>query len=304
MSKKNRNLNYQLQFCLNDNFRIGFNKHADKHNPETDNGHIIKSVMSKDALGDFARNFTNWLKAEGYTNDIKMLKQIKPEHCQAFLDAKQKSGASQKTLECYQAYFRKFEKCIYATYGCRVDFSTTIDKTKTTTGHTIKEYSFTKEELAKIVDTKMCESLAVVKFNMATGSRIQMCEKMLCRDILITDDNKVVVFFNGDKGGRDRTITIDDSKFAEYCRQLRKGKNPNDRLFNVKKDSVNQWIYRRAKRLAILTPDGRVKSGNHSIRKNWAEQRQSTHGTKQTMKDLGHSEERKSLINTYTNSLK
>ena len=295
------NLRYQIETCLQDNFRLHFNKHGDKHDPNTDNSHIIKSVLSKDELSNFARTFTNFLKAEGY--NIKMVRDIKPEHCQAFIDKKISEGCTFKTLQTYQSHFRKFEKCIYRTFGCIVDYSTTIDKSKITTEPSIKEYSFTKEELDRIIDTRPSESLTFIKFSIYTGSRIQMCEKVLCRDVFITKDS-VIVFFNGDKGGRDRQVEIKDPQFVDYCSKLRKGKMPQDRLFNIKKDSANQWLYRRCKKLKIQTAEGRTKSGNHSIRKYWAEERQKTHGTQQTMSDLGHSENRKSLVDTYIHSKK
>lgn len=294
---KGSNLNYQLQTCLNQNFRLHFDKHADKKNYEADNSHLIKSVQSKQNLSDFARTFTNWLKAEGYTKEIKMVKDIDSTIVQKFIDSKIAEGCSLKTLECYQSYFRKFEKVILKTFGCKVDYSSTIDRDKISTAPTLKDYAFTREELEKICDVKkMSESLAVIKFNIATGSRIQMCEKIRCRDIFITGD-EVRVLFLKDKGGRNREIIIKDAAFADYCKELKKGKMPQDLLFNVKKDSVNQWLYRRCKSLGI------EKSGNHSIRKYWAEDRCEKYGIKQTLKDLGHGEERKALIDTYTHAL-
>ena len=41
-----------------------FDKHSDKRNPQSDSGHVIKSLSAKHNLKDFAHNFTEFLKAE------------------------------------------------------------------------------------------------------------------------------------------------------------------------------------------------------------------------------------------------
>ena len=125
--------------------------------------------------------------------------------------------------------------------------------------------------MKKILDYKgRSECFSVVKFNSFTGCRVNTCEKILVRDIHILGDT-VQVDIRKDKGGRNRTITIENNKeFVQLCKELRSGKNPNDKLFNVKSDSVNKFIRRRCSALGIKTPDGQVKSGNHSIRKNVA----------------------------------
>ena len=80
---------------------------------------------------------------------------------------------------------------------------------------------------------------------------------------------------------------------------MRKGKNPNDKLFSVKSSSVNKFLRRRCEALNIRTPDGQIKSGNHSIRKNVATNYSKTHGVEKTMEFLGHGKDRPDLEKVY-----
>ena len=91
---------------------------------------------------------------------------------------------------------------------------------------------------------------------------------------------------------------------AKLLREQIKGKNPQDKVFGVKKGSVNRYLRRRCEKLNICTPNGEVKSGVHSIRKLWAEQFAEKNGVVKTMVALGHGEDRKDLEDTYLHSKK
>ena len=59
-------------------------------------------------------------------------------------------------------------------------------------------------------------------------------------------------FFEKDKGGRSREITVTDKEFYAFCSSLISGKGETDSLFgNIRKDSANKWLSRRLCRLGI-----------------------------------------------------
>jgi hypothetical protein len=95
-----------------------------------------------------------------------------------------------------------------------------------------------------------------------------------------------------------------DEQTAKLLRECIKGKNPQDKVFGIKKDSVNKYLRRRCEKLHITTPDGRTKSGTHSIRKLWAEEHCKVHGKGATLKALGHGEQRSDLCAVYLSSKK
>lgn len=290
---KQKSLFYQFKTCCE--FTPHFDKHSDKRQ-DHDNSHVIKSLQSKENILDFAKQFTDYIKCEF---GVKQIKQITPEMCQSFIDKKSSEGCTEKTVKAYQSLLNKLEVCAKHTFHIKIDFRTEIKKEFLQDRISIKEFGFTDSEMKKILDYKgRSECINVVRFNSYTGCRINTCEKILVRDLHITD-NKVIVDIRKDKGGRNRSIIIENKEFVKYCRELRSGKNPNDRLFNVKSDSVNKFIRRRCAALNIRTPDGQIKSGNHSIRKNVATNYSKTHGIKNTMVMLGHGKVRPDLEKVY-----
>ena len=91
---------------------------------------------------------------------------------------------------------------------------------------------------------------------------------------------------------------------AKLLREQIKGKNPQDKVFGVKKGSVNRYLRRRCEKLNICNPNGDVKSGVHGIRKLWAEQFAEKNGVQKTMVALGHNFDRKDLESVYLHSKK
>ena len=292
---KQKSLFYQFQTCCQ--FSPNYDKHSSKRQ-DHDNSHVVKSLQSKSNILDFAKQFTDYIKAEH--PDVKKISQITQPMAQSFIDKKSSEGCTEKTIKAYQSLLNKLEVCAKHTFHIKVDFRTEINKDLIQDRVSIKEFGFTDSEMKKILDYKgRSECINVVRFNSFTGCRVNTCEKILVRDIHIVGDT-VQVDIRKDKGGRNRTITIENNKeFVQLCKELRSGKNPNDRLFSVKSDSVNKFIRRCCSALGIKTPDGQTKSGNHSIRKNVATSYSKSHGVGKTMEFLGHGKDRPDLEKVY-----
>jgi len=291
---KQKSLFYQLKTAC-DTYIPHFDKHSDKRQ-DHDNSHVIKSLQSKQNILDFAHQFSDYIKSEF---GVKQLRQITPEMCQSFIDKKCDEGCTEKTLKAYQSLLTKLEICVKHTFHLKVDFQTDLKKDLIQDRVSIKDFAFTDSEMKRILDYKgKSKCIEVIKFNAFAGCRINTCDKLLVRDIRIIDD-KVYVDIRKDKGSRNRTICIESKEFVQLCKELRSGKNPNDRLFQVKSDSVNKFLRRRCEALGIRTPDGQVKSGNHSIRKNVATNYSRTHGVGKTMEFLGHGKDRHDLEKVY-----
>lgn len=293
---KNKSLFYQMKTAC-DTFVPNFDKHSDKRQ-EHDNSHVIKSLQSKTNILDFAHQFTDYIKTE--FPEVKKISGITPEICQSFIDKKCNEGCTEKTVKAYQSLLNKIEICVNHRFHSNVNYKTEINKELIQERTSIKDFAFTNAEMEKILDYKgRSECINVVRFNAVVGCRINTCDKIKVQDVSIRN-NDVFISIRNDKGGRNRTVVIENNKeFANFCRELRSGKNPNDRLFNVKSDSVNKFIRRRASALGIKTPDGQVKSGNHSIRKNVATNYSKSHGVGKTMQFLGHGKDRPDLEKVY-----
>ena len=292
---KQKSLFYQLKTAC-DTYIPHFDKHSDKRQ-DHDNSYVIKSLQSKQNILDFAHHFSDYIKSEF---GVKQLRQITPEMCQSFIDKKSSEGCTEKTLKAYQSLLTKLEVCVKHTFHLKVDFQTELKKDLIQDRVSIKEFAFTDNEMKRILDYKgKSKCIEVIKFNSFTGCRINSCDKLLVRDLRIVDD-KVYVDIRKDKGGRNRTICIENKEFVQLCKELRSGKNPNDRLFSVKSDSVNKFIRRRCSALCIKTRDGQTKSGNHSIRKNVATNLYRKTGSGSTVSQfLGHGKCRPDIERAY-----
>ena len=84
---KQKSLFYQFQTCCQ--FSPNYDKHSSKRQ-DHDNSHVVKSLQSKSNILDFAKQFTDYIKAEH--PDIKKISQITPSMCQSFIDKKSSEG--------------------------------------------------------------------------------------------------------------------------------------------------------------------------------------------------------------------
>ena len=293
-----KSLFYQFNSSLDFCFRLHFDKHSDKCNPQSESDHIIKSLSAKSNLKDFAHDFATFIKSE---YGVKQVREITPDMCQSYIERKSAEGCSLKTIKAYQSNMLKLSKCANKAFNIRTDYSVSVDESKIEKTETIKQYSFTREDMEKILDApRKSQSLYALQFAYFTGCRVNTLERLEVRHI---DFQRGEITIFKDKGGRTRTIAMDEQT-AKFLRERIRGKNPQDRVFDVKKGSVNRYLRRRCEKLGICTADGRVKSGVHSIRKLHAEEYAAKHGTGATMKMLGHGEQRSDLEQAYLHSKK
>lgn len=294
-----KSLFYQFNTALDMCFRLNFDKHSDKHNTESDNSHIIKSLSAKSSLKDFAHDFSAYIRQE---YSVKQIRQITPEMCQNYIDYKSEN-CSLKTVKCYQSNLLKLSKCSNKAFNIKTDFSVKIDESKIEKTETIKQYSFTNEEMEKLLAApRSCESLNALKFAYWNGTRVNTLERLEVRHINFKD-NEITIF--KDKGGRSRIIEMNEDT-AKLLREQIKGKNPQDKVFNIKKNSVNRYLRRRCEKLNIRNSKGEIKSGVHSIRKLYCENREKDGYSRNTIiHEIGHSEQgRHDLEKVYFESLK
>ena len=293
-----KSLFYQFNSSLDMCFVLHFDKHSDKHKPDSDNSHIIKSLSAKSNLKDFAHDFSSYIKEE---YSVKQIKEISANMCQSYIDKKISEGCSLQTIKTYQSNLLKLSKCGNKAFNIKTDYSVSVDESKISKTETIKDYSFTNEEMQKILAApRMCDSLNALKFAYWNGTRVNTLERLEVRHINFKN-NEITIY--KDKGGRTRIIEMNEDT-AKLLKEQIKGKNPQDKVFNIKKNTVNKYLRRRCEKLNIRTQNGELKAGVHSIRKLWAEQYAEKHGTAKTMVMLGHGEDRADLEDTYLHSKK
>ena len=275
---KKKSLFYQFQSSINDS-ESGHKKFVDKHSQKSQTEQKeqlwrVYSFSAKSNLLDTAHNFSGYLK-EQY--GISKVKEISSDMCQSWLDHCAKKGCSISTLECYKSNLKKLSHVVNRHFGLHTDFSTMVKQELIIDKTSPREFALSKEEIemVKASIVKPCNSSNYFLFSSFCATRVNTVEKLMCRDLTFGKDYAVTVRILGDKGGRDRTITIQDKEFYKLCRSLVSNKNPNSLVFGgIKKDSADRWLNRRLHKLNITVPMDKtigskrvMKSGNHAVRK-------------------------------------
>lgn len=274
---KKKSLFYQFQSSINDS-ESGHKKFVDKHSQKSQTEQEsqpwrIYSFSAKSNLLDTAHNFSGYLK-EQY--GISKVKEISSDMCQSWLDHCAKSGLSLSSLECYRSNLKKLSHVVNRHFGLHTDFSTTVKHELVIDKTSPREFALSKEEIEMVKSSivKPCNSSNYFLFSSFCATRINSVEKLMCRDLTFGKDYAVTVRILDDKGGRDRTITVQDKEFYKLCRSLVSNKNPDSLLFGgIKKDSANRWLNRRLHRLGVTVKSQTIggkaifKRGNHSVRK-------------------------------------
>ena len=274
---KKKSLFYQFESSIND-INSGHKKFVDKHSQKSQTEQEsqpwrIYSFSAKSNLLDTAHNFSGYLK-EQY--GISKVKEISSDMCQSWLDHCAKNGCSIATLNCYSSNLKKLSHVINRHFGLHTDFSTTVKHELVIDKTSPREFALSKEEIemVKASIVKPCNSSNYFLFSSFCATRINSVEKLMCRDLTFGKNYEVGIRILGDKGGRDRTITVQDKEFYKLCRSLVSNKNPDSLLFGgIKKDSANRWLNRRLHRLGITVKSQTIggkaifKRGNHSVRK-------------------------------------
>lgn len=254
-----RNLKYQFKNAIEKCFKEGMDKHSIKH-VEGIGGNKIFSYADRKNLIDMSSNFSNFMR--GSNADIKLIKDVKPQHIQQFLNSKSKD-CSTKTLEQYISKFNKLEKVVNEIYHTNINFRSgfivPFGKEK------VRNIVMSREDFNKVLkNVQNSKSLAVNAIALAGifGLRVAETVNIQGRDIRF---DKNTLHIHESKGGRSRELSISEEhkKFLEY---LKGNVGSTERIIPIKEDSVNKFLNRQLESLGLNEYKEHV-TGIHSIRK-------------------------------------
>lgn len=295
-----RNLKYQYNYCINNCFREGMDKHSIKHSEGLGTSKIFSYADRKNML-DVASNFSNFMK-ENYSS-IKKVKDVKGEHIQAFLNSKAKD-CSKKTLEQYASKFSKLAKCVNNTYNTSVLYSGfTVPNGKENTKK-IRDIAMSEEDFSKLESyfkDKKTSAKVAIQLSKRLGLRASECAKLQGRDINI-DNGYIHVADSKGKRSRDVKINTND---IEYFKSLKANYSEFERLCPVQVDSINKSLRRALEALNLANKY--TDTSIHAIRKLYAQTEFDKLRTNYTIKDswaevseqLGHGRGRVNLMEAY-----
>lgn len=300
-----KNLKHQFLHAINDNFKESMDKHSMKADGKINDGKIF-SFSDRKNLIDVACNFSNYMK-ENY-KEIKMVRDIRAEHIQNFLN-KKATGCSSATLKQYESKFNKLEKIINNTYKVNTKFKgfklpAGRENTK------IRNTSMSKNDFKKLenyFESSRSSGKTAIELTARTGLRVSECVKLQGRDI---DIKKNIIHVQDGKGGRSRDIPIRE-KDKDYFVKLKAGVSDFDRICPVRADSINKSVDRAMKNIGIR--DKYKDTSIHCIRKMFAQNefdrcREEGKTIKESLQEvsvlLGHGKDRMELMKHYVLDIK
>lgn len=299
MNKVARNIKYQFLHAIDDNFKEGMSKHSIKRDEQMDNTRIF-SYADRKGLIDVSANFSNWMKKNH--NDIKLVRDIKPEHIQGFLNEKAKTS-SQATLEQYASKFRKLENLVNSTFSganYKGFITPSVIRDEKIRNSVLSKDDFKKLENA--FSSSKSSGKEAIQLASKLGLRVSEIVKLKGKDIDLKNN---IVHVHDGKGGRNRDVPIRPEDKA-YFANLRSKTGSNERICPVRSGSVNAAIRRCMKRIGIS--DKYEKTNVHAIRKMYAQEsydrfRKGGLESKEALSKvsvlLGHGSDRISLMKEY-----
>lgn len=263
-----------LNYCITQNTAFGTSKKNDKNNKLNKDHTKIYSLEDCKGLRDTIKNLCNYL--EKTHPEITKVKQLTPDLIQEWVDFRENKW-SNRTKELHESHIKKINRLVNKTFkSCkRLDFCKDIDFHK-------KEHKKESKKRDVMMERKDLELLkksfensksqALIGLRLAESLGLRALEVVNFRASYINLENKLVILPRGTeagtKGGRGRTINIQD-KYLPFFELINKCYgDKNIRIITINEDSYNQAIRRKLKSLDL---DEKYKdTTNHSIRKLWA----------------------------------
>ena len=262
---KQRSLFQQFNYAINENFKEGRDKHAEKKaDPELTEK--IYSYSSMNNLKDFSKNLSNFFKENN--PDIKRIGDIKESNLQDFLNAKKEEGCSQNTLNMYRSNINKLEQIVNKTFNSVrwdvKDLETPISPKKIDPSRGAQN-PISREDYNKILDyfkeNKSASGDAILAQN-GLGLRVEELAQIKVKNV---DLEKGELKFSNTKGGKELTKNINNIK--DVLMRNMDGKNPEDKIFNIKSGSINKQLNRVEDKLGL------TRHSTHDIRRLLAQEK-------------------------------
>lgn len=256
-----RNLYGQMTYAINRNFKERVDKRAFKEENGKGMSEKIFSYSEKFRLKQMAKSFQIYAKNNNL--NIKLVKDIKAEHIQAFLENAKDNNCTQGTLDTYSNSFFKLEQVIDKTFSVNVNWRKEIvvptTERKLSSNRGVNSV-MSREDYNKILNyaeqNKSQSGLALQMQNFL-GVRVEEIARIKKENINLKE--RTIKFVNT-KGGKELTRDISENK-VDFVKSILEEKFDIKQLFSIEGDSVNRYLNRIEDKLEI------EKHSNHDIRR-------------------------------------
>ncbi|RXT00990.1 tyrosine-type recombinase/integrase [Ammoniphilus sp. CFH 90114] len=282
---KRGSVTYQCVTALQSIVKFGHSKREAKFKGEGNKG--LRSIKHmKNCLGD-AVKFSKWCREEYGIDDIR---QIDRSMYEEYLETRQEE-VTKGTLGNIETSLRKLEEGITQQLkdeGAELELDFFSSGGRLSEGKNVaKDRSYSLEEKDSILSKMTGQERDAAELSYRSGTRLRETCTIKVKDIVITR-RQCYIEFKGDPGTTKaaRPRRIDMSKHRDWLKQLKEGRNPEERLFkDMTRDSLTK-AYREACEESELE-----LKGFHSTRHTYARENFEEYA-KETAKELGIEPER------------
>ena len=261
---KKHSLRSQINHAISCGYRSA-SRRADTRNNQIDEGAHVYSRNRAQSLHDLADSFGRWMGTSH--PEIRMAKDITSSHVQEYICNKE-SNWSPKTAKERVSQFSKISKMINVRYSCDISLSDNLHTSPKQVS--TRDRAMTPEHLDKLRSTfKSSTSYAKDGLELNARLGLRSCEVVGLKGSEIDLERSVAHIGSYAKGGRHRDVPI-QPKDKEFFQNL-KNRVGDGRICPISEKSYQKAITRHLEKAGLR--DTYIKTGSHSIRKGWAQER-------------------------------
>ena len=256
-----RNLYGQMTYAINKNFTERVDKRAYKQANGKEMGSKIFSYGEKYRLKQLAKAFQVYAKENNL--NVKLVKEIKAEYIQGFLEGAKERGCTQNTINSYANSLFKIQNTINVTYNFNLKWREEIvipqveKKSSSTRG---VDSVINRQDYNKILNyEEENESQSGLALQMQNWLGVRVEEIARIKKEFINLKEKTITFKNT-KGGKVLIRDIPEDKI-DFVKSVIEHNFHNERLFSIEGKSINKYLNRVQDQLGL------ERHSNHDIRR-------------------------------------
>lgn len=264
-----KTIQQQFFYSIEKNRVRGQSKRADRLDPHKSTKDKIYSDGRERCLKDTAKQFSKFIKSN--YPEIKYIKDIRPEHLQAFIDTHAAQWTKQ-TQDEKISQMRKLEHLARETYGIKkINITEGVQKRDKITKATTRNISMSPRDL-ELIRENLANGRTAAKIAVELTARagLRNREAAHLKPENIDIKNRVINITEGAKGGKYRTIPIRDKDFY-YFKELKESVPEGAYICDVKPASISRGIRRALENCGLSKKY--EKTSEHAIRKLYAKER-------------------------------
>lgn len=230
----------------------------------------IYSYSERDALHGMANRFATWAKEE--RPELRHVRDITYEDKAAFLESCRTQGCSPATLRAYEDRLDKIGHCCNHMYKSSnvtymsESYCRTVQRDRDRYEYRVRTQVMTPEHYSAIRSTctRECVSRDALDLSREFGLRAREAVSVRVEDV--REDALHVI----GKGGREREIPVVTEQQKNLLNRLMQGRTLEERLCPVTTGTYQNYLRDHMIRAGVS--DEYPQTGNHSIRKMWAQE--------------------------------